>query len=101
MKPSEILTAAIERLHKGWCIGALARNSAGQCVRSNSDNAVAWCACGSLIQDSSALVPMMILNAAMPHTGNDIGHWNDQQTSVEPVIALFEKLREEFAAKGE
>ncbi len=84
-----------EYIQKGWCRGAMARNSQGGNTLGHSHTAISWCVLGAI----SAATTQSYINGEQAHQMreylsfrvNNIGTWNDKQKSSAPIIAMLQE----------
>jgi hypothetical protein len=94
-KATALLIRARGLLERGWCRGTLARNFLGFTVPAYSTSATRWCASGALTvaaMTDSDLVRRHARNRLVAVIGGGLlGHFNDSQETVEPILAAFDK----------
>lgn len=90
---NEVIDAVIARLRMGWCKGYAAVDCLGQQVYHSDKYACAWCLAGAMRFGPYAPITRLY-NKMRDYLGVASYKWNDQQKSVEPVIALLEKMKE-------
>jgi hypothetical protein len=88
-----LLIRARSFLVRGWCRGAHARDAADDEVMPTSERAVAWCMFGALVAAGWDIrhtrhPAYHRLSAA---TNDEGAAFNDRQTTVEPVLAAFDR----------
>jgi hypothetical protein len=94
-----LLIRARSFLERGWCREAAAVDMDGCEVDPTDPNAISWCAYGALMAagipddgtDDSAFVR---LDKEMCDEGlgaDSVGHFNDAQETVEPILAAFDR----------
>jgi hypothetical protein len=88
-----LLVRARGFIERGWCRGALARDMTGIATNPISSGAVAWCPNGALI---AARMPNHFKHTVRGRLtaatgGYSITGFNDEQTTVEPILAAFDR----------
>jgi hypothetical protein len=80
---------------RGWSRGAPARNAHGSAVEARSDKAVAWCMYGALVAvgvfDGDDWLPSAQSRLDAAIGGDALWAFNDEQETVEPVLAAFDR----------
>lgn len=88
----EVLQRGRDRIKKGWCQGAYARNASNYAVNPEWRDAVAWCAegacaCGEINREVDAIKVL----ESCTHSLSPIYKWNDQpRRTQKQVLALFD-----------
>jgi hypothetical protein len=94
MTPQNVILGAIRLLRKGWAKGSGARDRNGHGCNYDSPEATSWCAEGALrrasIGHAEAYLKAQSIFEAVVGT-QQYGNWNDNQASVELVIAAMQK----------
>jgi hypothetical protein len=101
---TEMLVRARSFIERGWCRDTLARDASGHPVDPTARDAVAWCAngalvaaglsrCGSLAfyRDHPAIRWLEAAIGGENSGGGNIANFNNQQETVEPVLAAFDR----------
>jgi hypothetical protein len=92
---TELLIRARAFVSRGWCRGTEASNLLGFPVSPYSRHAVAWCASGALEAAQLWASDLEYRNAylrLLAATGDElVSAFNDRQTTVEPVLAAFDR----------
>jgi hypothetical protein len=93
-------------LERGWCREAQARDADGAEVPPTDERA-AWCPLGALraagmpIPEYGTHRALIRLGETLPlHYRDTIGWFNDQQTTVEPVLAAFDQAIANLKARA-
>jgi hypothetical protein len=89
-----LLVRARSFVERGWCRYSLALNDTGQMTEPKSDRAVAWCMYGAMEAagwpyGQCAHPAFCRLKAAI--NGEWVCDFNNQQETVEPVLAAFDR----------
>lgn len=71
---------AYELIERGWCREALARDTSGKHVGTNSKSACAWCAVGAIdrVYNTSPEFEAALAKLAAEIGTEEIGAWNDE-----------------------
>lgn len=92
---TELLIRAREFIERGWCRGALARDTTGIAVNPISNRAVAWCPNGALVaagvSRETYLIDAAIRRLTDAMGGYCIADFDDHQKTVGPVLAAFDR----------
>ena len=96
---TSLLIRARGFLERGWCRGWMAAHDVdGNRVDPQSDRAVAWCAYGALVAAGMPRDGECWKQPAMCRLGEVLGvatprisRFNDEQETVEPVLAAFDR----------
>ena len=90
----EVLTAAKWILQNvGWTKGALARDAAGEWVRSNEPSATCFCIRGAVSATTFDRRSKATAEDAMRDTltNGSLVEFNDSQATVKPILALIDR----------
>ncbi len=87
----DYINAVIKRLKLGWCRGVLATNAEGHEVDINNPHAANWCLVGAMCIEDPGNLSYRDLSLALQDKANgSIVKFNNDQETVEPVIAFLE-----------
>lgn len=88
-----LLIRARGLIERGWCRGANAIDKDGATVSPTSVDAIAWCASGALKAAHTYLTNGLggAYDRLYATTGNRIEDFNDQQETVGPILAAFDR----------
>lgn len=97
-KAVAILEEARERIEKGWTQGAFARNSVGDAVNEDSEQACAWCVTGALmaapriaVDDAARFYLHKAIASIDDASQHSLASWNDApDRTQEEVLAAFD-----------
>jgi hypothetical protein len=82
-------------IDKGWCTKCLAVDRYGRDISHNSPQAVGFCALGAIFRAAHDRRHITLENAPFERLqiamGGNIPVFNNRQTSVEPVLAAFDR----------
>ena len=98
MKTKEILRGARERIARGWCQGAFARNAHGAKTYATSADAVSWSAYGAIAaaepDPDERLGAVVWFFSAAPDAMSMFDWNNCEDRTQDDVLAVFDKAIE-------